>query len=348
MHSYILYKAMLYMCTYICELVQLQTIFCANCCIIMLFAQMVCTIGELCRYLVAQPSRPTDTQHKVRLNISIGLRKEIWIEFQRRFKVPFILEFYGSSEGNAGLPNPGGKPGAVGYISPILPSSLNMHFLKLHEDTMDYVRDANGFCLDCDFNEPGELVCEITKQDPFVGYRNKEKTKKKILTDVFVKGDAFFKTGDIMKIDEHGWVYFCDRSGDTYRWKGENVSTAEVECRIGTVLDMTDVVVYGVEIPGVEGRAGMAAIAGTTQTIDLSTLPSLLQRSLPATAVPLFVRLIKAADVTGTFKLQKVKLRNEGFDTSKVSDPLFFLRGQSYVPLTEELHQELVSGNCPV
>ncbi len=311
-------------------------------------AQLVCTIGELCRYLVAQPPKPTDTQHKIRVNISVGLRKEIWIKFQQRFKVPLVLELYASSEGNAALINFGGKPGAVGAISPLIPSPRNIHFLKLHGDTMDYVRDSNGFCVDCDFDEPGELVCEITKQDPFVGYRNKDNTQKKILRDVFVKGDAFFKTGDILKIDEYGWVYFCDRSGDTYRWKGENVSTAEVECHIGSVLDMTDVVVYGVQVPGVEGRAGMVAIAGTTQTIDFSMLPSLLRRSLPVTAVPLFVRLIKAADVTGTFKLQKVKLRNEGFDLSKVSDPLFLLRGQSYMPLTEELHQDLILGNCSI
>ncbi len=309
---------------------------------------MVCSIGELCRYLVAQPPKPTDEQHKVRVNFSVGLRKEIWIEFQRRFKVPLILELYASTEGNIALVNVGGKPGSVGCISPITPSSLNPHFLKLHKDTMDYIRDAKGFCMDCDFNEPGELVCEITKTAPFPGYRSDDNSQKKILTDVFKKGDLFYKTGDILKIDEYGWVYFCDRFGDTFRWKGENVSTAEVECHIGTVLEMTDVVVYGVEIPGVEGRAGMAAIAGTTDTIDLSTLPSLLRRSLPAYAVPLFVRLIKCADVTGTFKLQKVKLRNEGFDASQVSDPLFLLRGQSYVPLTEELHQELSAGNYKV
>ena len=151
-----------------------------------------------------------------------------------------------------------------------------------------------------------------------------------------------------MRIDEEGLVYFCDRSGDTFRWKGENVSTAEVETRIATVLKLTDVVVYGVEVPGNEGRAGMAAIVGTRDTVDLSTLPHQLSLSLPPYAVPIFVRLIESAELTGTFKLRKVKLRNGGFDRTEVTDPLYILRGSSYVPLTEELHEQLLQGTIRV
>ena len=308
--------------------------------------QVVCTIGEISRYLLAQPARPSDTQHKVRLTITAGLREQIWRDYQKRFNVTQIIEFYGATEGNMAFINLGEKQGAIGSVSLFLPGILNIHLIKLDSETGDYVRDENGFCVDCGVNEPGESICEITKKSPFFGYRNKEGSKKKVLCDVFKKGDSYYRSGDVMRMDEEGWVYFCDRSGDTFRWKGENVSTAEVECTISKILELTDVVVYGVEVPGNEGRAGMAAIVGSPEAIDLPGLPQQLFLSLPAYAVPLFVRFIKSADLTGTFKLQKVKLRSEGFDKDKVSDPLYVLKGKSYVPLSEEMYQEVVNGTA--
>ena len=303
------------------------------------------TIGEICRYLCAQPDRPSDTDHKVRLTVSVGLRGQIWKLYQDRFKITDIFELYGATESNCGFINFSGKPGAVGAMSLFLPYIMNVHFIKIDSETGDYVKDGNGLCVDCGVNEPGETICEITKKAPFFGYRNKESSKKKVLCDVFRKGDSYFLTGDVMRMDEEGWVFFCDRSGDTFRWKGENVSTAEVESIISNILKLTDVVVYGVEVPGNEGRAGMAAIVGSPESVDLPGLPQQLFLSLPAYAVPLFVRFIKSADLTGTFKLQKVKLRNESFDKVKVSDPLYMLRGNLYVPLTDEMYQEVLGGN---
>ena len=308
----------------------------------------MCTIGEISRYLLAQPVRPSDTQHKVRLTITAGLREQIWREYQKRFDVTQIIEFYGATEGNLAFINLGEKPGAIGSQSQFLPGILNIHLIKLDAETGGYVKDENGFCVDCGVNEPGETICEITKKSPFFGYRCKESSKKKVICDVFKKGDSYFRTGDVMRMDEEGWVFFCDRSGDTFRWKGENVSTAEVESIISNILQLTDVVVYGVEVPGNEGRAGMAAIVGSPESIDLPGLPQQLFLSLPAYAVPPFVRFIKSADLTGTFKLQKVKLRNEGFDKTKVSDPLYILKGKSYIPLSEEMYDEVVNGTARV
>ena len=309
---------------------------------------MVCTIGEISRYLLAQPPRPTDTQHKVRLIITAGLRKEIWSEYQTRFNVAHIIEFYGSTEGNLAFINIDNKVGSIGALPLYIPSIQNIHFLKLDPESRELVRTQDGFCVDCGIDEPGEAVCEITKASPYYGYRDEKSSEKKVLRNVFKNGDAYFRTGDIMKMNEENWVYFCDRSGDTFRWRGENVSTTEVEILIATVLDLTDVVVYGVEVPGSEGRAGMAAIVGTEDTIDLPGLPQQLSLSLPPYAVPLFVRLIQTADLTGTFKLQKVRLRKEGFDRGLVSDPLYILRGGSYVPLTEDLHKQLLAGTVRV
>ena len=188
------------------------------------------------------------------------------------------------------------------------------------------------------------------------------------MTDVFHKGDRYFLTGDILRMDEEGFFYFCDRTGDTFRWKGENVSTAEVEANIANILELRDVVVYGVEVPGTwelelacwcndtkinfsstgsEGRAGMAAIAGTEASIDLTNLAKKLYLSLPLYAVPLFVRLVPKVELTGTFKLKKVQLRKDGFDIHSVSDSLFVLDStqQSYINLTPDLYQQILSGN---
>ena len=281
-----------------------------------------------------------------------GLRYQIWSEFTKRFQIPQICEFYGSTEGNVGLINPFNEPGACGWLSVIFSKLNPVTLIKINPETGEYIRDSNGFCMRADFNEPGEIVGKIRTYVPtarFEGYSDSAATKKKVMTDVFTIGDRYFLSGDILRMNEEGYLYFCDRTGDTFRWKGENVSTTEVESVMANILHLRDVVVYGVEVPGNEGRAGMAAIVGTEESVDLSGLAQQLFLSLPAYAVPLFIRLIPFADLTGTFKLKKVKLRNEAFDMS-LPDPLFMLDTNTkvYRPLTDELFQKLNTGTIRV
>lgn len=280
--------------------------------------------------------------------IGNGLRAQIWTEFTKRFQIPKICEFYGSTEGNVGMVNPFNKVGACGVISVILPFLNPVCLLKVDPDTGDYVKNSQGFCVKAGVNEPGEVVGIIRKNvisTHFDGYSDSKSSKKKVMSDVFTPGDQYFLSGDILRQDEEGFMYFCDRTGDTFRWKGENVSTTEVEAVITNILHLRDVVAYGVEVPGSEGRAGMAAIVGTRESVDLSGLAQQLFLSLPHYAVPLFLRLIGSVDLTGTYKLKKVKLRNEGFDIS-LPDPLFILdtSRKIYQPLTAEIHQQLQEG----
>ncbi len=304
-------------------------------------------IGEVCRYVLAQPKRPVDTQHCVRLMVGNGLRPHVWSEFVKRFRIAQVAEFYGSTEGNVGIINPFNKIGACGFISIVLTFLNPVSLLKVDENG-EYVKGSNGFCMRAGPNETGEMVGKIRANvvtSHFEGYSDSNSTRKKVMSNVFTKGDRYFLSGDILRMDEDGFLYFCDRTGDTFHWKGENVSTMEVEAAMQNILSMRDVTVYGVEVPGSEGRAGMAAIVGDKESVDLSGLAPQLFLALPAYAVPLFVRLVPAAELTGTFKLKKVKLRNEGFATT-LSDPIFYLNtlSKSYEELTEEIYQKIQDG----
>ena len=279
--------------------------------------------------------------------IGNGLRPQIWTQFQKRFNIPHIYEFYGSTEGNCAMINTTGQPGACGFNSLFLPIT-EANLIKVDPETGEHVRDSKGFCVSAGVNEPGEVVGAIGEDahEAFQGYHDPDATKKKILRNVFKSGDAYFLSGDMMRLDEEGYFYFCDRTGDTFRWKGENVSTNEVEGLTSRTLELRDVVVFGVDIPGVEGKAGMACIVGTEEFVDVKGLAKKLYRVLPAYAVPLFIRLIQQADMTGTFKFQKTRLRAEGYNIEKVSDPLFILdtSKKSYLPLDEDKYQQLQKG----
>ena len=261
---------------------------------------------------------------------------------QNRFKIPKVYEFYAATEGNAASLNNTGKVGSCGYVVLLVDNKV---ILRTDPETGELMRDSNGYCIKAGFNEPGDLLGRIDKDSPFDGYVDQAATKKKILQNVFKKGDAYFLTGDRMRMDEEGYLYFCDRTGDTFRWKGENVSTNEVEGIIGRALER-DVIVFGVDVPGTEGKAGMACIVGDEESVDVGGLAEKVYRALPAYAVPLFVRLIQQADLTGTFKFQKTRLRGEGYDIGKVSDPLFILdtTKKTYVSLNEDKYFELQNG----
>ena len=240
--------------------------------------------------------------------------------------------------------NTTGHPGACGFNSLFLPS-IEVDLIKIDPETGDYKRNSRGFCVRAGINEPGEVIGEIgdVASDAFDGYHDQAATKKKILRNVFKKGDAYFLSGDLMRTDEEGYLYFCDRTGDTFRWKGENVSTNEVEGIISRTIDMKEVVVFGIDVPGAEGKAGMACIVGDEESVNMKGLAEKIYHALPAYAVPLFIRLIQQADLTGTFKFQKTRLRNDGYDIEKVTDPLFILDSakRSYVPLDRDKYLQL-------
>ncbi|CAI9738993.1 long-chain fatty acid transport protein 4 [Octopus vulgaris] len=306
-------------------------------------------IGEICRYLLAQPNRPEEKQHKLRLMFGNGLRPQIWEQFQKRFSIEQIGEFYGATEGNCSLINIDNTVGAVGYTTRILPFLYPVTLVKVDEYTGEPVRDTNGICVKAKPGEPGLLVGKIVKGDPtreFDGYLNQKETSKKIIPDVFRKGDRAFATGDILSMDHFGYMYFRDRTGDTFRWKGENVSTSEVEAVISNILKLQDVVVYGVEIPGVEGRAGMAAIVDENESLNLDGLCENIATYLPVYARPLFIRLLKCLQTTGTFKIQKTDLRKENFNVNLTKDKIYYMDSSSrkYQLITPDIYQDICSG----
>ncbi|XP_037674051.1 long-chain fatty acid transport protein 1 [Choloepus didactylus] len=306
-------------------------------------------IGEICRYLLKQPVREAESQHRVRLAVGNGLRPAIWEEFVQRFGVRQIGEFYGATECNCSIANMDGKVGSCGFNSRILPSVYPIRLVKVNEDTMELVRDARGLCVPCQTGEPGLLVGQIDQQDPlrrFDGYVSPSATSRKIAHSVFRKGDSAYLSGDVLVMDELGYMYFRDRGGDTFRWRGENVSTTEVEAVLSRLLGQADVAVYGVAVPGVEGRAGMAAIADPQAQLSPDALYRELQKVLAPYARPVFLRLLPQVDTTGTFKIQKTRLQREGFDPRQTSDRLFFLdlKQNHYLPLDEAVYARICSG----
>ena len=306
-------------------------------------------IGELCRYLLNTPEHSLERQHRIRTGFGNGLRPEIWEKFFQRFNIPHLAEFYGSTEGNVSFVNFDGKVGAVGKIPSIIASKFeHIRFVKFDVETEQPVRNEQGFCIECDPDEPGEAIGRISDEarGRFEGYNDPEATKKKILHDVFEEGDMWFRTGDLMRKDEHGYIYFVDRIGDTFRWKGENVSTNEVAEVISQFEGVETANVYGVPVEGMDGKAGMAAITGA-EDLDLKALHAYLARELPAYAAPIFIRRQPEAETTGTFKYRKVELVKDGFDPAKVSDPIWFANPETgtYEPLTKEAHKKILAGD---
>lgn len=306
-------------------------------------------IGELCRYLVNSPPHPKERAHKIRTGFGNGLRPDIWEEFLTRFNIPSVCEFYGSTEGNVSFIAFDGKVGAVGRIPSYLENGTYGHvaFVKFDVVEEQPVRGEDGFCIRTEPNEVGEALGKVgdDARTRFEGYNDSSATQKKILRDVFEKGDMWFRTGDLLKKDEEGYVYFVDRIGDTFRWKGENVATNEVAEFIARAPGISTANVYGVSVPGADGRAGMAAIT-TNGEVDYDTLYAWLGERLPKYAIPLFIRVQKEAETTGTFKYRKVELVEEGFDPDTVSEPLWYYDPDTdkYEPLTPDAYETLRSG----
>jgi len=282
-------------------------------------------IGEMCRYLLTQPPGEYDQRHRVRYAVGNGLRPDIWEQFTRRFNVPRMVEFYGATESNVSLVNLQGRPGSIGRAMPGIKAAL----VRFDVEKDAHVRVAAGLCIECAAGEPGELLGRIASDGKservrFEGYTSAEATRAKILHDVREHGDSWFRSGDLLKCDQDGYYYFVDRIGDSFRWKGENVSTQEVEEVLAGYPGVDLAVAYGVEVPGAEGRAGMAALASTRE-LDL-TAPQFFHHveQLPAYARPVFLRVIGQVDMTGTFKVRKVDLQRQGFAPDAVDSPVYF------------------------
>ncbi|PPD45842.1 MAG: long-chain-acyl-CoA synthetase [Methylocystis sp.] len=304
-------------------------------------------IGELCRYLAHAPARGAETKHRLRMALGNGLRPEVWPVFEKRFGIPRILEFYAATESNFSLYNVEGEPGAIGRIPAFLAASRTIRLVKFDVENDAPARAPDGFCLPCEPDEPGEAIARIA--DDFEGYLDPAASEKKILRDVFKAGDAWMRSGDLMRKDARGFFYFVDRVGDTFRWKGENVATAEVAQAIAAYPGVLDVNAYGVEVPGRDGRAGMAALV-VDETFDIGGLREHLAGQLPAYARPLFLRLSRKLEVTETFKHRKRELAAQGFEPQACGEPVFFAAPDRpiYVALDSALYGRILTGAVPI
>ncbi|MEK1838959.1 MAG: long-chain-acyl-CoA synthetase [Pseudomonas sp.] len=300
-------------------------------------------VGELCRYLVDQPRSVDDSRHSVTKMIGNGLRPGAWSEFKTRFAIDHICELYAASDGNIGFTNILNFDNTIGF------SLMAWELVAYDHDSGAPTRDTKGFMRKVAKGEQGLLLARIDDKAPLDGYTDPQKTAKVVLHDVFKKGDRYFNTGDLLRNIGFGHAQFVDRLGDTYRWKGENVSTTEVENILLQHPQIAEAVAYGVEIHNTNGRAGMAAItpAESLATLDFSELLAFARQQMPAYAVPLFLRVKVKMETTGTFKYQKTRLKDEAFDPNKTGDdPIYaWLPGtQTYVQVTEQVLADIHGG----
>ncbi len=303
-------------------------------------------IGELGRYLVNQPPQQGERAHRLRLVFGNGLSADVWTQFIERFGIPEVLEFYGATEGNVSMFNFGGPVGACGRLPKYLRKRLNFRLALFDEETQAPRRNPAGRCIEAPVGEIGECIGRIGAdvRSSYTGYADKAASERKILHDVFDKGDAWFRTGDLMRMDIDGWLYFVDRVGDTFRWKGENVATSEVAACLQQIPGVLEATVYGVKAGQEEGRAGMAALV-VDSSFEIATLAATVEENLPAYAQPVFVRILPKLATTGTFKVRKQDLINEGYEPARGRGPMFFKHpAKGYAKLTKPTYEKLIAG----
>jgi fatty-acyl-CoA synthase len=301
-------------------------------------------IGEICGYLLNQPEKDTDRKHKVRVIAGNGLRPGIWDEFTERFGIDRVCEFYAASEGNTAFLNVLNIPKSTG----VCPTPVA--FVEYDDETGEPKRDDNGRVRKVKSGEPGLLLSKVTSFQPFDGYTDKEATEKKLVRDAFKKGDVWFNTGDLMRSQGFGHAAFADRLGDTFRWKGENVATTQVEHAVSRDSNVEECTVYGVEVEGAGGKAGMAAIQLKGDAdFDGKALAKTVYENLPPYALPLFVRVVDELEKTSTQKVKKVDLAKQGFASDEIEDPIYVLKGrdEGYVEFYDEYPEEVKAGKAP-
>jgi fatty-acyl-CoA synthase len=296
-------------------------------------------IGEICRYLLNQPRQADDRAHTLRRMSGAGLKADVWQAFQERFGIEVICEGLGSTEANYGLTNVDNKIGSVGRLP--YPERSNIRVVRFDVENGDYRRGPDGKLALCQAEEVGELIAEVldgpTAAGFFEGYTSRAATEAKLLRDVFRDGDRWVRSGDLVRFDADGYFYFVDRVGDTFRWKGENVSTDEVAQVLTQFPGVAVANVYGVRVPGNEGRAGMVALTlASGAPFAPREFHEFASRRLASYALPLFVRLTAQADLTTTFKLRKIDLQRAGYAPERGGDALWVsdARAGCYVPLT--------------
>ena len=299
-------------------------------------------VGEVCRYLLDQPEKANDRDHNIRIIVGNGIRPAIWKTFKKRFNIPKVMEFYASSEGNVAFSN------LLNFDETCGISPLPFAIVKYDRETDLPIRDKKGRMIKVKKGESGLLIGKITAKSPFHGYTDPKKTKAVIFEGVFKKDDRWFNTGDIMLNMGFRHAQFVDRTGDTFRWKGENVSTTEVESLLEDVKDITEAIVYGVEIPNTNGRAGMASLKlnGKLEDFCFTHLVTQIKESTPEYAIPVFLRINQDVTVTGTFKHMKTPLKKMGFDLEKADSPIYVRlpKAEKYVPLCSYIQKQIEQG----
>lgn len=300
-------------------------------------------IGEVCRYLLNQPPKTDDRAHKVRVIVGNGLRPEIWQDFTRRFGIGRVAEFYGASEGNTGFINVFNIPGSTG-VNP-----MPLAYVEFDPETSEPVRGSDGWVRRVPSGRSGLLLSPVSRLAPFDGYTDKAASEKKLVRNAFKDGDVWFNTGDLMTPQGLGHAAFADRLGDTFRWKGENVATTEVEGALAADSSVAECTVFGVKVADTGGRAGMAAVKlRDGASFDGRALADTLYDNLPAYAMPLFIRIVASLETTSTFKSRKVELRNQSYG-AEVADPLYVLNGRAagYVPFYASYPADVAAGRRP-
>jgi len=305
-------------------------------------------IGELCRYLVNSAPQAAEAGHGLRLACGNGLRPDIWEQFRTRFRIPRILEYYASTEGNFSLYNCEGEPGSIGRIPAFLTQRLPVALVRFDVDAGAPWRNAAGWCERCAANEVGEalgLIPAATRVGRFEGYADGAASAAKVLRNVFTEGDSWYRTGDLMRRDGRGFYYFVDRVADSYRWKGENISTTEVEHALAAARGVRESVVCGVALPGADGRAGLAALV-VDAGFDLGEFRADVSERLPDFARPVFLRILPSLASTATFKPRRRELQEAGVDPASIADPLYVddVRAGRYVRLDAALYAQIRAG----
>ncbi|HZZ40264.1 MAG TPA: long-chain-acyl-CoA synthetase [Acidobacteriaceae bacterium] len=308
-------------------------------------------IGEFCRYLLHAPAGRLDRSHRIRVACGNGMSADVWNEFRERFGIPAVFEFYASTEGGLSLFNVEGKPGSIGRVPPYLAHRLAPVLVRFDPETELPYRDVQGFCIPCAPNEAGEALARGSSETSptgsrYEGYTDPQASEQKLLRNVFEPGDMWVRTGDLMRRDEKGFFYYVDRVGDTFRWKGENVATTEVAEILCGFPGVKHAVVYGVKVPGAEGRVGMAALTVEGRP-ELARLREYMAASLASYARPAFLRFRENCDVTGTFKYSKAELVKQGYNPEVMSDALYFdnPETQTLRSLDRSIYDRIQAGN---